>query len=441
MKFKILILVSICCFFLSCSKEDDPKLEPVEVEKEPPAPVENPDTGENNQTEMAGETFIFKEDLMDKAFLLVNDALANRVYLMNKKAEILHEWKLETGIGNDCIILENGQLLALLQAPSPFIEFGGFAGKLQLVNPDDTIVWNHDLSNENMISHHDVELLPNGNIVILVWVKKTGEEAISAGFKFNYDVYPESVFELNPSTMEIEWEWHSWDHLIQDHDSSKNNYGVVSDNPHKININYNPNHSGDIMHANGIEYDSKNDLLFLSINFFSEVWVIDHSTTTLEAAGSTGGNYNKGGDLVYRFGNPKVYNNTEGTRLFYNNHWPNIKLEEDGNTMFVFSNGNSLGKSTVYEFKFPQLFHLEPNKNNEPEIIWSFTHPELYSQKVSGAEELPNGNILITEGDYGAWEITREGEIVWKFKGEGFFWRIYPYKKDDPALFPYNINQ
>jgi hypothetical protein len=33
-----------------------------------------------------------------------------------------------------------------------------------------------------------------------------------------------------------------------------------------------------------------------------------------------------------------------------------------------------------------------------------------------GAQRLPNGNTLITESDKGrAFEVTREGEIVWDF--------------------------
>lgn len=408
--------------------------------QEPPIPEGPGAENGGSETAKAGETTVFLENLVDLSPLLVNDAVNNRVYLMNKDSKILHEWNLKTAIGNDCVLLDTGKLLALVEANSPDITFGGFAGNLQLVNPDNSIEWEYKISNENMISHHDVEMLPNGNVIILVWMKKTGEEAIQEGFKFNYDIYPESVFELDPSKMEIVWEWHSWDHLIQEYDESKSNFGLVSENPGKININYNPNQSGDIMHANGITYDSKNDLIYLSINFFSEIWVIDHSTTKEEAKTSVGGNQNKGGDLVYRFGNPLAYNNTAAERLFYNQHYPNLQINEHNNTMLLFMNGNTLGQSTVYEFNLPDKPLLEPNKNNEPEILWAFTHPDLYSQKVSGAEELPNGNILITEGDYGAWEVTRNGEIVWKFKGDGFFWRIYPYLPDSEALSHYNLN-
>lgn len=61
------------------------------------------------------------------------------------------------------------------------------------------------------------------------------------------------------------------------------------------------------MHANGIAYDHKRDLIFMTVNYYNEVWVIDHSTTTAQASTPIGGTYAVGGDLVYRFGNPATY--------------------------------------------------------------------------------------------------------------------------------------
>ena len=66
--------------------------------------------------------------------------------------------------------------------------------------------------------------------------------------------------------------------------------------------------------------------------------------------------------------------------------------------------------------------------------IWSFTDPNLYSGKVSGVELLPNGNRLITEGDFGFWEVTEQGEVVWRYSTSGFFWRGYHYDIDSEAI-------
>jgi hypothetical protein len=191
---------------------------------------------------------------------------------------------------------------------------------------------------------------------------------------------------------------------------------VISEHPELIDINYVPKSEtssdikGDIMHANAIAYDEVNDVILLSVNYYSEVWAIDHSTSTTEAAGQDGGGYGKGGDLIYRFGNPETYENLAGSRLFH------------------------IGQSTVYELELPSAYDLQINSNNEPKITWSFTDPELYSPKVSGAVPLPNGNILITEGTFGFWEVTREKEVVWKFSAPGFYWRGYSYSKNAPEI-------
>ena len=46
---------------------------------------------------------------------------------------------------------------------------------------------------------------------------------------------------MNPLTQEIVWEWHATDHIVQDYDESKLNFGVVADVPNLIDINYNNN--------------------------------------------------------------------------------------------------------------------------------------------------------------------------------------------------------
>jgi len=41
---------------------------------------------------------------------------------------------------------------------------------------------------------------------------------------------------------------------------------------------------------------------------------------------------------------------------------------------------------------------------------------------------------MITEGDFGVWEVTDTGKVVWKFSGDGFYWRAYHYAKDAPEI-------
>ncbi|WP_051119595.1 aryl-sulfate sulfotransferase [Gillisia sp. CAL575] len=433
MRIKILIFL-VGFGFYSCQSDDDFQPTIVEEEEEEVIVIDTV------ATDIAGNVIVFKQDKIQDGYVLVNDASNNRVYMMEKKeSEILYEWNLPSGIGNDAELLENGNLLVALTVEDPAYTFGGFGGRFAIIAPSGELLWDYTYSNDVNLAHHDVEMLPNGNVLFVAWEKKTEEDLTSIGYTGEFTtVYAEKIIEIDPISNQIVWQWNVWDHLVQDVDNLLDNYGVISDFPEKVNINYEDplkegNYNGDIFHANALEYDAANDLIYLSVNYFSEVWVIDHSTTQLEVFTSSGGNYEKGGDLVYRFGNPEAYNNV-GERMFFHNHNPN--LVPGGNSLLVFSNGLLAldPHSTVYELEIPAKFDLKANKENKLEVKWSFSDPDLFSPKVSGAYRLPNGNTLITQGNFGFWEVTETKEVVWRFEGQGFFWRGYPYQKTSNGI-------
>ncbi|WP_375242256.1 aryl-sulfate sulfotransferase [Lacinutrix sp.] len=386
---------------------------------------------------------VYNSNKIDNSITLAVEKATQYAYLIDKQGNKKHEWTFENQLGNDLQILQNGQLLGLFKDDNAAITFGGYGGIIRLINIDNTIDWEYTISSENEIAHHDVEMLPNGNVLVLVWDKIDEQEAEANGAFGSSNIYPEKLVEINPNTNAIVWHWRSWQHIIQDQKSGLPNYGIVADNPQLININFNPLQNGDIMHANGIDYDSDKDIIYVSVNAYSEIWVIDHSTTITEAASHSGGNYNKGGDLLYRFGNPLAYDNTFGEKLFDRNHFPNL-LEDDvlgkGN-MLVYVNGVTEEQSIVYELDMPENFNLLPNTNNEPNIVWEFRNENLYNGIISGAVRLKNGNTLICEGDYGFWEVTPEKEVVWKYNGFGIeFWRAYNYELTGNELSNYNLN-
>ena len=103
--------------------------------------------------------------------------------------------------------------------------------------------------------------------------------------------------------------------------------------------------------------------------------------------------------------------------------------------MLIYCNGSNVNQSTVYELALPQNFELSTTASNEPQMVWNFTDPDLFYDKISGAVRLKNGNTLITEGDYGYWEVTPNKEVVWKYFGDNrTFWRGYNYNLDDSAI-------
>jgi hypothetical protein len=357
-------------------------------------------------------------------------------YLIDKSGMVYHQWSSSYFPGESVHWLGNGTILRTIKARISDWQGGG--GGVQKILWDGTVTWEFYYETSEYISHHDVMPLPNGNVLMIAKENKTSTDAIASGRNPNSldgnEFWIDKIIEVKPTgstSGEIVWEWHVWDHLIQDYDSSKANYGVVADHPELIDINYIDDViSTDMLHINSIDYNEKFDQILLSACYFSEVWVIDHSTTTAEAASHTGGRSGKGGDLLYRWGNPAAYRaGTESDqKLFYQHDTKWIKAGYPGEGNFlVFNNGKYRpdgGYSSVDEIAPPVdengEYSLEPGSAYGPtEQTWIYTaNPpgSFYSSKFSGAERLPDGNTLICNGEQGIFfEVTPTGTTVWTY--------------------------
>jgi hypothetical protein len=262
-----------------------------------------------------------------------------------------------------------------------------------------------------------------------------------------------------PNSGDIVWEWHVWDHMIQDYDPSKENYGIVADHPELIDINFfeNPLTSNpDWNHINSIDYNEEFDQILLSVNAFNEIWVIDHSTTTEEAAGHTGGLYGKGGDILYRWGNPQTFDRgNENSRVFYHQHdaqWIKEGFPGAGNIL-VFNNGDGRpggSYSSIIEITPPVdefgFYSINSSSAFGPEIpVWIYTadNPfDFFSKRTSGAQRLPNGNTLICHSSKGTFfEVTHDKETVWEYinpypnPNRNSVFKINYYTEDHPGIF------
>ncbi|CAI8212840.1 MAG: Uncharacterised protein [SAR116 cluster bacterium] len=380
----------------------------------------------------------YDASLMDTSgYIFMMENGQNQAYLVNHEGEKLQEWSFESRFGNDLEITNNGEFLGCFKVEQPYFSFGGFGGHVKKLDLNGNLLWEYVVNTENEIAHHDATELPNGHILIMVWERITQEELSSVGIIVGHDAFLEKLIEVNPQTDEVVWQWRSWEHIVQDVDPAKAAYGLLSEHPNKINIAYNDLENGDWMHANGIFYDSSTDVIYMSVNFYSEVWVIDHSTTTQEAATNKGGQFNRGGDLVYRFGNPITFGGEASTRFLFKNHHPSVVPNSypGAGNFLIYNNGSNNEQSIAYELSLPAFSETSMQNYTAPQSIWSFTDPNMYFDKISGLVRLPNGNTLICEGDYGYWEVTTSGEVVWKYDGLGkSFWRGYFYTKTDPRL-------
>jgi hypothetical protein len=297
-------------------------------------------------------------------------------------------------------------------------------------------VWDYKCTPQHR-QHHDAVKLPNGNVLMLAWDRKTADEAAAAGRKGGGPVQTDSVIEVKPTgptSGEIIWEWNLWDHLIQDFDKGKENYGAVADHAELVDVNFNVSDKGrgpnDWTHINAIDYNAELDQIMVSVRTFSEVWVIDHSPTTAEAKTHRGGKQSRGGDLLYRWGNPAVYRagmaKDQTSFGQHNAHWIPKGLPGAGH-LLLFNNGNNRpGEkySTVDEVELPVdargRYSSTPGTAYGPaKPLWTYEAPtrkDLYSFYISGAQRLPNGNTLICSGANGTFiEVTPTQEVVWRY--------------------------
>ena len=365
----------------------------------------------------------------------------------------MHAWPSGTGLAR---LLDNGNVLT--------------EGNKE-IDQHGNVVWEYRYPN-----HHDLLKLPNGNALILSREFRSRDEVIDLGA--NPDslacapsrVHGARIVEARPTgpdSAEIVWEWSVFDHLIQDFDPEKPNYGVVADHPERVDLNYTLGYTlgGDAcererrgfldwMHANALDYNAELDQIMITVRNFSEIWVIDHSASREEAAGRAGGNAGKGGDLLYRWGNPRAHR--AGTladqRLFWPHaaHWIPEGSPGAGNVL-IFNNGWEYPGfereySSVDEVSLPsdrRNYRLDAGAAYGPnETAWTYAAdpPEsFYAYQGSNAQRLPNGNTLITDGPAGrVFEVTREGKTVWDFRNrapnDARLYRAYRYPPNYPGL-------
>lgn len=454
----------------------------------PPAPragAEPPPQRADDEGEERERGLALNEEGAFQGYTLFAPLLSKTTYLIDMEGNPVHTWEAENAPAGGVYLLEDGTLLRMLREPAAKrFHGGGIGGRVQRLAWDGSVVWELALSDEYLHLHHDLEPLPNGNFLAIAWDYRPSEAAIEGGrdpaVLGEEGFWPDAVLEIKPEGSqggEVVWRWHSWDHLIQDFDPEKQNYGSIPDHPERIDINADHRdeppmtaearaeqeelerqmralgytggeddgeeeppgvRGGDWLHTNSVAYLPGYDLIALSTPHLGEIWVIDHSTTIDEASWSAGGRWGRGGDLLWRWGNPKTYGagGSNDKQLFYQHDptWLEGKRPTELR-LLVFNNGGGRPGGASYSSVEELVLPFEPDSGFEytrgepfgpPEPAWSFSDPEsFYAPFISGAQRLPNGNTLVCVGPEGRFfEVTPEGEKVWEF--------LNPYGGDVP---------
>ena len=380
---------------------------------------------------------------------------SNTTYYKDWNGNTVNSWSHNNGPASMPYLLpsaEGGVENALLYYPgrssNPSMETGGVGGIVVIYNWDGDVLYTYNIDSNEHNHHHDIAVLPNGNFIVITWERLYASEwqalgRTSVNNNLN-QMWATAFFEIEPTldgrTESIDdfdsvvWEWHITDHLVQDVDASLDNYGVISEHPELFDINCGTVGSNggpggqtnaDWIHVNAIDYNADLDQIVFSSRHQGEIFIIDHSTTTEEAASHSGGNSGMGGDFLYRWGGPGNYdrggNENNILDAQHGVNWIPDGYPGAGNLILFNNHHYNSNDAAALEFSPPLQadgsYELNDNDPYGPDTWTWVYYVNLSSELQSGAFRLPNGNTIITEAQHARIkEVTSAGQIVYQYE-------------------------
>jgi Arylsulfotransferase (ASST) len=381
---------------------------------------------------MTGQGVIFNSSDATQGYTLFDNS--SGIYLVDNCGKVINKWNV-TDPTLHAKLLPDGNLIYI--RGNSIIEMDWSGKIVKQVDVFDPVA---DIT-------YEVIKMKKGNYLCVARKYITLAEMQSFGYNIpnTFPDLADMMVEIDP-TGKVVWQWDIMDHVIQDVFPNKKAYGVIKNNPGKIDINSiataDWTYSESFM-INSFDYNEELDQIAISIRKINEVAIIDHSTTTAQAKGSTGGRYGKGGDLLYRYGNPANYDQgTEAQHQLYFQHNPNwIHYGEHKGKMIIFNNLFAKENFSTVQIINPPInpdgsYTLEQNKPFQPlvplvEYGRTIGKVMVSSPYTSGAKVLPNGNVFITEGRTGKLqEVKPDGKVVWSYQipfPSGYTYRTEKY--------------
>ncbi|MBN1576098.1 MAG: aryl-sulfate sulfotransferase [Chitinispirillaceae bacterium] len=367
--------------------------------------------------------------------------------------------------GYSCYLLKNGNLLRTAIVPEDTVipEMAPRQGIIEEIDREGKVVWRHTLADDTYMTHHDIKpmYLENGELHVLAvsFIVQTKEEMKATGVdtslvkgivgESNQFMLSEKIIEIDPKAAggpKIVWEWRMPDHVIIGDSAAAH--------PERFSGTITSALWGQYkqwVHLNGLDYHPKLDMILFSSRLFSELYIIDHGTTTQEASGNTEGKRGKGGDILYRWGKPSNYKASGATTInvLHCVNWIPEGYPGAGNIIFFHNNvggmmmappgaGTGSGEmsataassqSQVIEIKPPMddngNFIREAGKPFGPtQPTWIYAPTKNFSSfAMSSAFRLENGHTLAhlsyasgTGGGMGKGvlvEIDTNKQVVW----------------------------
>ena len=293
------------------------------------------------------------------------------VYLLDRDGIEVHRWDMPYPPGLYGYLLPNGNLFYLAKGRdepkgSRIAAWQRWRGGVLLeVDWHGNIVWEHRDTNH----HHDARRTATGGAIYLTLQRVPDDVAseVKGGIPGSGadGMWADVIVEVD-TTGERIWEWRSYEHL----------------DPNTDIITFNDSRD-EWGHGNTV-VPLDDDRVMVSLRNISTVGIIDKKT----------------GAFTWKL----------GSEILSQQHAPN--LLPNGNIL-VFDNGTHRPDIAM---TFSRVIEFDPGRN---EIVWEYRdEPDynFFSPFISGARRLPNGNTLITEGQFGRmFQVTTDGKVVWEY--------------------------
>ena len=292
------------------------------------------------------------------------------VYLIDLGGNVAHQWTMPHPPGLYGYLMPNGNLFYGGKIRDDtwdrFPSWKRFKGGVMLeADPDGNVVWEH----RDPDHHHDARRTESGGAlymnVELMDASLAAQVKGGVAGSAQEGMWADVLVEVDANGNSV-WEWRAAEHL----DLEKH---IVTFNDLR----------DEWSHGNTLA-PLPGDRVLFSFRNISTVGIVDKASN----------------EIVWQLGYETLAQQHDPSML------PN------GNVL-IFDNG-----SHRREIGLPFSRVIEVNTVSN-EIVWEYRDNPAYnffSPYISGARRLPNGNTLITEGQFGRmFQVTPEGEVVWEF--------------------------
>lgn len=240
--------------------------------------------------------------------VLVTPLKSKETVLVDGKGKEVHVWTSAYEAAAGARLLPDGSILRMaVEKPAKTFRTTGLqGGRVQRIGWNGEVLWDFWNAATYHMAVGDALTLPNGNVLMLVVEYKGQDEVIALGRdrdRVTFEgLYAPGLMEFEPKGDKggrLVWRWSAWDHVSQDRHPDKPGYDAKTANLRQWDINTGIGSRG--LPALELDYHEASNLVLLTLPSIGEIWLIDHSTETKEAAGDRGGNQNFGGRPLVRW--------------------------------------------------------------------------------------------------------------------------------------------